>query len=297
MTAPSDAHGASGSDPEAFTLVTWNTFGAAQGPLALFRGRGAAASHRFEHPELLPALEGLDVVCMQELWLAEAVETFTRVPGLHHRIVAKNHATLWPLTIGGSGLGIASRHPIVTSEMRDFSRPHVGAERFARKGMAHARIRIGSREIDVVTTHMQAGYDDGAKRVRRRHLAELRAFADEHGSPDRPLVVCGDLNIDGLGHVRAHEYTSILETFADYTDIFEDHDLPTFHTVENTLARRYEPNSPAQRIDYVLVRSSGSSLVVRHKDLLFRAPLAERDDLETVHASDHYGLRVKLGFV
>jgi endonuclease/exonuclease/phosphatase family metal-dependent hydrolase len=73
--------------------------------------------------------------------------------------------------------------------------------------------------------------------------------------------------------------------------------LPTFHTVENTLARRYEPNSPAQRIDYVLVRSSGSSLVVRHKDLLFRAPLAERDDLETVHASDHYGLRVKLGFV
>lgn len=296
MSAPSDAR-ASLDEPTSFSLATWNTFGAAQGPVAMFRGRGAAASHRFEHPELLTALEGLDVVCMQELWLAEAVDVFSRVPGLHHRVVAKNHATLWPLTIGGSGLGVASRYPIVTSEMRDFSRPHVGAERFARKGMAHARIRMGSREIDLITTHMQAGYGDGARKVRRRHLNELRAFADEHGSPERPLVVCGDLNIDGLGRVREREYTAILEIFADYTDIFEDHDLPTFHTVENTLARRFEPDSPAQRIDYVLVRSTGQSLRVLHKDLMLQKALTGRGDHERVHASDHYGLRVRLGFV
>ena len=296
MSASSDAP-ASLAEPTSFSLATWNTFGAAQGVLSAFRGRGAAASHRFEHPELLSALEGLDVVCMQELWLAEAVDVFSRVPGLHHRIVAENHATLWPLTIGGSGLGVASRYPIVTSEMRDFSRPHVGAERFARKGMAHARIRMGSREIDVITTHMQAGYGDSARKVRRRHLNELRAFAEEHGSPERPLVVCGDLNIDGLGRVRAREYTAILEAFADYTDIFEDHDLPTFHTVENTLARRFEPDSPAQRIDYVLVRSTGQSLRVLHKDLMLQKALTVRDDHERVHASDHYGLRVRLGFV
>lgn len=295
MSAPSDAH-ASLAEPTSFSLATWNTFGAAQGVLSAFRGRGAAASHRFEHPELLTALEVLDVACMQELWLAEAVELFSRVPGLRHRIVAKNSVTLWPLTIGGSGLGVASRYPIVTSEMRDFSRPHVGAERFARKGMAHARIRMGSSEVDVITTHMQAGYGDGARTVRRRHLNELRAFADERGSPERPLVVCGDLNIDGLGHVREREYTSILDAFADYTDIFEDHDLPTFHTEENTLARRFEPDSPAQRIDYVLVRASGKSLRVLHKDLLFQKAFTGRGERESVHASDHYGLHVRFGF-
>ena len=283
------------SQTPSFSLASWNCFGAAQNLLAVLRGRGAAAGHRFDHPEVQASLETVDILCVQELWLEEAVRAFVRPKHLPHRILAENRWTLLPLTIGGSGLGVASRFPLVVSEFRAYSRPHVGAERFARKGIAHARVVLpGGLEADFLTTHMQSGYGKDAASVRGRHLAELRAFAEEVGSDERPLVVSGDLNVNGLGPVRELEYRTLTDVFSGYTDLFADEDSVTFHPTENALAAKYEPGAPIQRVDYVLVRNQGRTLEARRKERFLDRDLSPRAGFGHVPASDHYGLRVEL---
>lgn len=297
-TEPSEAKEATAHrSTSTLSVVSWNTFGAAQSLLAVLRGRGATHSHRFEHPEVLESFASVDVLCAQELWLEEAVMAFARPRHLPHRILAENRWSIWPLTIGGSGLGIASRFPVIVSEFRAYSRPHVGSERFARKGMAHARIALplpSGLEIDVLTTHLQSGYEKDAEAVRARHLRELRAFADEVGSQERPMIVAGDLNVNGLGHVRELEYRTLMGIFEGYTDVFAAEDTVTFHPQENALARKYEPKASAQRIDYFFVRETGRTLEVLRSERFLDRDLAPHMGFGHVPASDHYGLRVTL---
>src|SRR5262245_47116223 len=120
-----------------FALKTWNCFGAAQDARALLRWRGIPDAHRLSHPEVVAAVRSSDIVCMQELFLSEAEAFFD---GLEHEHKTRDHNrnTYWPLTVGGSGLGLASRFRIVRGGLRPFDRPQAGAERFARKGMLHA---------------------------------------------------------------------------------------------------------------------------------------------------------------
>lgn len=289
-----------GTEPEAapggaFSVVSWNCFGAAQGLVSVLRGRGAASGHRFDHPALHDAFADVDVLCVQELWLEEAIRAFARPVHLPHRVLAENRWTLWPPTIGGSGLGVASRYPVVLSEFRSYSRPHVGSERFARKGMVHVRIALPTGlEVDVVTTHMQSGYAREAEVVRARHLAELRRFADDVASDDRPLVVAGDFNVNGLRHVRDLEYKTLTSVFSGFHDVFADDDHVTYHPKANSLAARYEPYASLQRVDYVLVREAGVGLEVVDKTLFLERDLPAHGGFGIVPPSDHYALRVKL---
>ena len=281
--------------PERFSLCTWNCFGAAQGLVSVLRGRGAAAAHRFEHPDLHEELTRVDILCAQELWLEDAVHAFHKPAHLPNRLLAENRWTFLPLTIAGSGLGIASRFRVVASRFASFSRPHAGSERFARKGMAYARIALPSgSELDVVTTHMQSGYTDLAAAVRARHLGELRAFADEVGSDDRPLVVAGDLNVDGRLAVRDLEYRTLEDVFSGVTDVFRDDDPITFHPTGNGLAGKYEPDAADQRVDYVLIRDRGRTLEVLERERFLDDVLPARGAHGAIHASDHYALRVEL---
>lgn len=283
------------SDSSSFSMVSWNCFGAAQTLLAVLRGRGAEAAHRFDHPELYSSLAEVDVLCVQELWLEEAVRAFTKADHLAHRVLAENRWTLWPLTIGGSGLGVASRYPVLLSEFRSYSRPHVGSERFARKGMAHVRVALPSGlEVDFLTTHLQSGYERNAEVVRARHLAELRQFAEDVGSDDRPMVVAGDLNVNGLSHVRDLEYKTFSSIFSGYHDVFADDDHVTFHPKQNRLAAKFEPYASLQRVDYVLVRDRGRTLEVVKKALFLDRDMPAHGGFETVPPSDHYALKVEL---
>lgn len=245
-----------------FALKSWNCFGAAQNLASFVRWKGAPDAHRFELSDVKDAVETIDVVCLQEVFLSDA-ELFFEALGHGHKLRDENRTTFWPLTFGGSGLAVASRFRISASAVRGFGRPHVGAERFARKGMLHVRLVLdegaggGPHEVDVITTHMQSGYYDAAGAVRIRQLKELRALCDEVGSPERAIAVCGDFNIDGLQPVReGREYAALREVFTDFDDLGAAEDHATFdpRASGNELAHRHEATSPHQRIDYVLFR-------------------------------------------
>ena len=281
-------------------LQTWNCFGAAQTAGAVLRRRGPPDAHRFEHPTLRTTLEEADIVCFQEVFLTDVESFFDRLAhGFKHR--DNNLSTFWPLTFGGSGLGIASRFPILDKLMRPFRRPQLGPERFARKGMLHARVHVAASgaetepfEVDVLTTHLQAGDAAEARRVREVQLHQIRDLVDEVGSLDRAFVVCGDLNIDGLRSGReTGEYVALRRTLADFSDLGADDDHATFHPHPeiNPLAYRFEAAGPRQRIDYVLFRPPRAQHVTADAcQIVLDRPL----DGGRTFASDHFGLRVVL---
>ncbi len=280
--------------PRTLSLLSWNCFGAATGLVSFLRWRGAADSHRFDHPEVRAAVDAPDLVCLQEVFLGDAEDFFADLTH-PHKARDPNVGTWAPPTVGGSGLAIASRHPLKSSRVQPFSRPQVGSERFARKGALHVEVELDeARGLDVVTTHMQSGYHDRAGTVRIRQLEQLRALVDQRGAPERPFVLSGDLNVCGLSSRRAHrEYDALRSLFADFDDLGASDDLPTFdpRPAKNHLARRFEPRADAQRIDYVLFRGPrGGWMRPRALELDLVEPL---EGPRPTHPSDHFAVRVE----
>jgi endonuclease/exonuclease/phosphatase family metal-dependent hydrolase len=144
-----------------------------------------------------------------------------------------------------------------------------------------------------VTTHLQSGYGPSAASVRARQLIELRELVDAAGSPERPFVICGDLNICGLSESRvAGEYQRIRDRLHDFEDLGGDDDLPTFHPDPevNALAHRFEADSPRQRLDYVLFRPDRNASISAERCELVLTAILEGHGPPT-WASDHFALR------
>ncbi len=280
--------------PPHLTLQSWNCFGATQSLKGFLLRRGAVDAERFVHEALALACDDVDVLCMQELWLEEAQDFFSRRKHPHKHLES-NEISMRPLAFGGSGLGIASQWPIELTTSRTFRPPHVGTERFARKGMLHARVSIpdGETSIDVITTHLQSGDESAAGRVRSRQLQELRALIEEVSAPNRAMVVCGDFNVDGHALVR-DDAKAMRLAMAGFTDLGQEAGLSTFDPKQNALARRAGKNAPDQRLDYVLFRGPSLGPPVRATEvrLLLTAPLVARE--RPLFASDHAALRVEL---
>ena len=273
----------------AFSVLTWNTFGAAQGPISFLRWRGVADAHRFEHPDVRDAVKRADVVCMQELYLSEA-EAFFDALDHAHKERDHNRTSLRPLAFGGSGLGVASHGRVASRALRAFLPPHVHSERFARKGMMHARVEVEGTLVDVVNTHMQSGVGLAARVIRKRQLAELRRFVEEVGRSGVPMIVCGDLNIDGLTTSGRDEYAEIARALPHFVDLGARADDVTYDTENNALARRHAPDEPPQRLDYMFVADPRGELEVEAIERVFHVAL-ESSERPRTFASDHYAIK------
>ena len=265
---------------------------------AALRRRGPPDAHRFAHPVVRQALHEPDVVCMQELWIADAAELFD---GLGHtnKLRDQRGPSLRPLAAGGSGLGMASTLPVLRQEVRTFRAAPIWTDRLALKGMIYARLRVSEdpvRELDLLTTHLQASQRPGSQLVREQQLRELREAVDELGAPTRGFLLCGDLNIDGLRSSRNGEYEHLTRLFSDFVDLGAPADRATMCPVPrvNDLAFRYWADEPMQRIDYMLFRPPiDDSLVADGCEVVLDGRLPPHGG-DATFASDHFGLRARL---
>ncbi len=271
--------------------MTWNGFGAAQSAMSFLRWKGVPDAHRFEHADLRAATD-VDVLCIQEVFLSEAERFFEALPH-PYKVRDENQTRLFPLSFGGSGLAVASRMPIARRMLRSFKPPHVGTERFARKGMLHVRVEAFGTTVDVISTHLQSGAGARARKIRKRQLGELRRFVDEVASPNGAVVVCGDLNIDGLAAGGRDEYAAIGASFEAFIDLGAAADWVTFHPhpEANILAHRFYASEAPQRLDYFLWRSGGGIELVDLTRTL-DCPLTQNGRPPTF-ASDHFALRAR----
>lgn len=279
-------------------IATFNCFGVAMDLRAVLRRRGPPDAHRLSHPIVREVLEQADVVCLQEVWIPEAVELFEALTH-PHKVHDGNGWTFWPLTIAGSGLGVASRLPLVERALGTFQCGGALSDRLARKGWVHARARLREapvRELDLFTTHLQAGDGAASRRVRSCQLGELRAAIDERGAADRPALLCGDMNIDGLRGGGADEYQLLREIFPDFLDLGSPGDAPTMcpRADLNPLAHRYWSAEPNQRIDYLLYRAGAARWIeVDSAERILDEELSPVGGPATF-ASDHFGMAAKL---
>ncbi|MBW2528303.1 MAG: endonuclease/exonuclease/phosphatase family protein [Deltaproteobacteria bacterium] len=279
-------------------VITFNCFGVAMDLKAVLRRRGPPDAHRLAHTVVRQTFERADVVCMQEVWIPEAVELFEAL-GHEHKVHDANSWTYWPLTIAGSGLGVASRWPLSEPTLRAFECGGAHSDKLARKGWIHVRLGLGAsseRQLDLFTTHLQAAGSASARRVRSCQLEELRAAVDELTTAGRPVLLCGDMNIDGLESTRHDEYASMAELFRDFEDLGAEADEPTMCPQNglNHLAHRFWSDEPNQRIDYLLLRAPAARwLEVAAVRRVLDEQLPDEGGPATF-ASDHFAVAVEL---
>ena len=287
-----------------FRVLTWNCFGMAQGGFDAVMGGRAPAGNRLSDPHVLAECAGADIVALQEILSGDAEQLFDRVKGANAGLRDHNRWDLRSRTARGTGLGLGVRGELGESELRPFDNPSVGWDRLARKGTLHGRVTLpGGLVLDVVTTHLQSGYDVAAEQVRTAQLAQVARLVERAGSPERPMLVVGDFNINGLRpHRQSAEYRRLRDALPGFDDTGADSDLVTFHPHPdvNPLAHLSDPGAEAQRIDYIFfrpARSPSRALRCAGVDLTFTSPLeATREQhfagvrSSRAFASDHFGL-------
>jgi endonuclease/exonuclease/phosphatase family metal-dependent hydrolase len=273
------------------SIGTWNCFGMAQKAFDAITAGPAPHGARLRNDGLKRTIGGPHLVCIQEVMSREA-ETFFDGLGLA-RVRDVNGARLWPVTVRGSGLGIAGRLPLGDHTSQTFESPRAGWDRLARKGTLHVRVHLDGLELDVLNVHLQAGYEPQAIAVRTQQIGELARRVEELGSEKRIFLVCGDFNVCGLG-ANGVAYTWLRRALAGFDDLGATDDLPTFdpHPERNSLAHLIEPTSPSQRLDYIFLRApraNGVRVTVRRVSRILDSPLDPAGSAP-MFASDHFGL-------
>jgi len=147
-------------------------------------------------------------------------------------------------------VAIISRFPIIETNSIVFS-DSAGIDTAAAKGVLHARIWRGGDSpahdvIDVYTTHLQAG---DFPEIRRSQLIEMAEFIHAISPPSIPILILGDLNIDGLQDPQ-NGYSA---AYLDLVDI-----LSTHHAVEDVGQELGVGTNQTgtRRIDYILLSSN-----------------------------------------
>jgi endonuclease/exonuclease/phosphatase family metal-dependent hydrolase len=291
-----------------FRVITWNCFGMAQGALDAVLGRRAPAGLRLQDPHILAECLPSDVFCMQEILSRDAEQLFDRMVALSQGASLRDHNRLHlrSRTARGSGLGLWVRGELVSPTLHPFSGPATSWDKLARKGALVSRVTLSRGfEVDVITTHLQAGYEPAAAVARTAQLEQLGRLIAEVSSPDRPLIVAGDFNIDGLAAARSDpEYLLLRRTLEGFEDTGAATDLVTFHPHPefNSLAHGSDPGGRVQRLDYVFFRPARHgraplrSVGVRR---ILDEPLVATTSQDfaglrsaEAYASDHFGLAV-----
>lgn len=284
-------------------ISTWNCFGMGQGIDALMHLR-APFGHRFKDADVVSECCSPDVLCVQEILSREAQRFFDGLGPSHFvaRVRDDNRVRFGDGSVRGTGLGVSARCALERPLIRSFPGERVGWDRLARKGAIYVELKLDDGPpIDLVTVHLQAGYDDAAARVRASQLGHLKNLIDEMGSRDRAFVVCGDFNIDGLEGARGlPEYAALTEALEGFVDLGAADDLPTFHPRPdgNGLAYAFEPDARDQRVDYIFLRPPTGAVRVHCTRLtrFFDRPLAATTFAgeKPAWASDHYGVTATL---
>jgi len=265
------------------------------------RARGLA--HRVRDADI-------DVLALNELFAERARRALgTAFRGSHPHAVSRfGRGGLLRL---GSGLAVFSRVPVrpgAHAGRPTFAeyRARTDSDALAGKGVGYVEIPGPRASLHVFLTHLQAGYPrDGEREKRRkravrfRQIRQIRDFMVSTLSREQrgtePVLVLGDLNVDGHRSADRGEWRRMLEVLAravpTLTDAWEQ-GAPDPDGGATFPARR-----PVHRFDYILW-SPGTGGLVRLREVGLAAglqPPSEPGPL--VELSDHLGVQADLEWV
>jgi len=145
--------------------------------------------------------------------------------------------------------------------------------------VAHLRIDVEGRAVNVYATHLNERSDAAGQAIRRSQVEDLLRYITATASGG-PVVIAGDFN----ALVDAGDLSELRSQYGDsYGSVHVNNELATV----STLNRHYY-QAPS-RIDHVFFQQD--TLLAREARLLFDQP---SDDGRW--ASDHYGVWTRLQF-
>ncbi|MFT5443604.1 MAG: endonuclease/exonuclease/phosphatase family metal-dependent hydrolase [Myxococcota bacterium] len=228
-----------------------------------------------------------DVVAFQEVWTGAARDILldhgTRAGFTHH----------WYLddAIGGSGLLVLSRLPILESDFEHFALSGYpeqldNGEFLSGKGFARLRLQGADGPFTLINTHLHARYRKRATHQFAPHrIGQIIQLASHVRNADEPLVLVGDLNF-GEGSPEYQVLTGITGMRDCAAEL--DNRFATVLCKNPYRAMKRNPR-PDKRIDYVFVLD-GASKALRARTLERVFGHAAEDDGEAFAYSNHAGL-------
>lgn len=166
-----------------------------------------------------------DLVVLNESFAEEAVHSMMETLGdaFPHRVLRKPEASA--LATNG-GVSVLSKHPLDSVRTQAFDTcAGTMSDCRSTKGFVHARLDVTPlADVDVLATHLDAGASTDDHRARLGQLQTLRNYIDGLPSSHRsPLLLLGDLNVDGLRRsvapgaragARTSAYASMMATLS-----------------------------------------------------------------------------------
>ena len=171
------------------------------------------------------------------------------------------------------GNALLTRRPVLVREA------HLLAPLTDYRTVAHLRIDVDGRPVNLYATHLNERSDASGSRIRGEQVADLLKFI-AGTSGDAPVVIAGDFN----ALVDAGDLSALRQRYGDsYGSVHVNNPLGQ----ASTLNRHYY-DAPS-RIDHIFFQQD--KLLAREAKLLFDQPYAEGR-----WASDHYGVWTRLQF-
>lgn len=279
-----------------FSVATWNCFGMGQSIIDVITHLRAPFGKRFLAPEVIEECGDANVLCIQEILSRDSQVFFDGLVRQFFPFAVRDNNKFGFISLRGSGLGVGTRATQRANRFLPFKSRGISWDKYARKGALYVQLEYGDRLFDIMTVHLQAGKTVQARAVRAAQLNELKEWVAAFGSPDRPFIVCGDFNIQGLASERhAGEYRILTEALAGFNDLGADSDLATYHPHPegNPLAHAFEEQSGPMRIDYIFLKPAEKSAPIELSGFrrILDKPLANFGLGLAAWASDHYGLK------
>lgn len=168
--------------------------------------------------KLVERIDDYDIVCLSEAFQfgSSINRDFVRKAAAKGFIYAASppNASFFSEKFVDSGLLILSKYPIIRTDSVKYSASrHV--DRFADKSAIYVKIKAGDKYLHVFATHLQASYKNGNDDyvVREQQLLQLKKLIEECVCDNYPIIICGDMNINGRKKVvgaEFNEYDSML---------------------------------------------------------------------------------------
>jgi endonuclease/exonuclease/phosphatase family metal-dependent hydrolase len=197
--------GTRADEPRTISFITYNV--QFLPPPASFANKRPNPDYRAER--IAEETSKFDVVSLQEVFHLKHRDQI--VAGLTEAWKETPNTLIAPRPQGftaNGGTALLTRLPILvtnTTVYKNFSKPEdygLRADGFAAKGVIHGRIAMADDNldstIDVYITHLEARDDE----LRPKQYAELAAFIKKTSSPNRPMVLVGDMNTRGMIEYR-----------------------------------------------------------------------------------------------
>jgi endonuclease/exonuclease/phosphatase family metal-dependent hydrolase len=197
-------------------------------------------------------------------------------------------------SFANSGLLLLSRFPIVETHAITYTHASrflthgFRADAFAAKGALHARLLVSERGqmlVDCFLTHLESRSDA----ARARQLEDLARFIAEHGSPQRPAVLFGDLNVPAdpaddvprPGSPYARLLAALGTSHLSWADVWPAAGIGTAGT-SDPLA-----DDGARRIDYIFLSPLAPTGPSLWRPLAARTLRLQDDEVAEGSLSDH----------